>query len=58
MFLDLDGAEVLFDPAGRACVARLLVPGPTVSGEQLRALRGRFAVRDGLAATAVALEHR
>jgi 4'-phosphopantetheinyl transferase EntD len=46
-FLDFDGAEITFDPAAGAFLARLLVPGgPAV-------LAGRFVVRDGLALTAV-----
>ncbi|TMR99653.1 4'-phosphopantetheinyl transferase family protein [Nonomuraea basaltis] len=54
-FLDFESADVEFDEATATFVARLLVPGPAVAGKELRELTGRFAVRDGLAVTAVAL---
>jgi len=55
VFLDFTGAEVTFDPATGSFVAHLLVRGPLVDGRELRELRGRYVVRDGLLATAVTL---
>jgi 4'-phosphopantetheinyl transferase EntD len=53
-FLDFDGAQVVFDPAAGAFVARLSKPGASIVGDSRRELAGRFAVRDGLVVTAIA----
>jgi 4'-phosphopantetheinyl transferase EntD len=50
-FLDFDEAELTFDATAGSFVARLLPPGASVMG---RELAGHFAVRDGLAVTAIA----
>ena len=53
VFLDFDGAEVRFRPHDGTFVARLLVSGATAVAGRDGTLHGRFAVRDGLLATAV-----
>ena len=50
--LGFAGAEVTVDPAG-TFAARLLVPGPVVSGAPLTTYHGRWTVERGLIATAV-----
>ncbi|MFG1811850.1 4'-phosphopantetheinyl transferase [Streptomyces sp. NPDC049040] len=54
-WLGFRDAQVTFDADGGAFDARLLVPGPTVAGRRLTGFTGRWLVRDGLLATAVAL---
>jgi 4'-phosphopantetheinyl transferase EntD len=53
-FLDFDGAEVRIDPKAATFAARLLVPDADVVAGAGHELHGRFIVRDGLLATAVA----
>lgn len=53
-FLDFDGAEVAFDPAAGAFLARLRTPGASLVGGSRGELAGRFAVRGGLVVTAIA----
>ena len=48
-------ASVDFTLATGTFTARLLVPGPVVGGEHLDVLAGRWAVRDGIALTAIVL---
>ncbi|MBD0670248.1 4'-phosphopantetheinyl transferase [Streptomyces sp. CBMA156] len=54
LFLDFSEAELDLSPDG-TFTARLLVPGPVVGGRQLDGFDGRWAVRDGLLATAIAV---
>ena len=54
-WLGFDEALVTFDPGCGTFHARLLVTPPTVAGRELTGFDGRFAVRDGLVITAVAL---
>jgi 4'-phosphopantetheinyl transferase EntD len=53
-FLDFDGAEVAFDAAAGAFVARLREPGASLVGDSRGELAGRFAVCGGLVVTAIA----
>jgi 4'-phosphopantetheinyl transferase EntD len=53
-FLDFDGAGIRIDPATATFTARLLVPGAEAVAGPSCELPGRFAIRDGLIATAVA----
>jgi 4'-phosphopantetheinyl transferase EntD len=53
-FLDFDGADIQIDPLSATFVARLLVPGADVVAGADRELRGRYLIRGGLLATAVA----
>ncbi|MGW4891832.1 4'-phosphopantetheinyl transferase family protein [Kitasatospora sp. NPDC004240] len=53
-FLDFSEAELSLAPDG-TFRARLLVPGPTVDGRPLEGFTGRWATRDGLLATAIAV---
>lgn len=53
-WLGFEQAEVALDPSQQAFAARLLVPGPTVRGEQLLGFRGRWVACDGLILTAIA----
>ncbi|MCM2579586.1 4'-phosphopantetheinyl transferase family protein [Streptomyces meridianus] len=55
-FLDFHEAEILFDLVTGSFTARLLIDGPVVRGRRLKALSGRWAVRDGLILTATLLE--
>ena len=52
-FLGFEGAGIAFDPAAGTFTATLLVPGPVVAGHTWQEFTGRFAVRDGLAVTAI-----
>ncbi|MFJ6622714.1 4'-phosphopantetheinyl transferase [Kitasatospora sp. NPDC091335] len=54
LFLDFSEAELDLSPDG-TFTARLLVPGPVVGGRRLDGFDGRWAVRDGLLATAIAV---
>ncbi|MFG3205761.1 4'-phosphopantetheinyl transferase [Streptomyces sp. NPDC048192] len=61
-WLDFSEADITLhpDPGGRphgTLRAELLVPGPRVGGRRLQAFDGRWAARDGLALTAVAVPH-
>lgn len=51
--LDFSEADVVIDPATRASVAQMLVPGPVVSGARLYVFTGRFVVADAVLVTAV-----
>ncbi|MFH9352798.1 4'-phosphopantetheinyl transferase [Kitasatospora sp. NPDC017646] len=55
LWLDFQEAELDLCPDGTFS-ARLLVPGPVVGGRRLDGFDGRWAVRDGLLATAIAVE--
>jgi enterobactin synthetase component D / holo-[acyl-carrier protein] synthase len=54
-WLGFEDAVLAIDPLHGTFVARLLVPGPHLAGEQLKMLSGRWLVRDGLVLTATAL---
>ncbi|MFJ8472282.1 4'-phosphopantetheinyl transferase [Kitasatospora sp. NPDC094011] len=54
LWLDFHEAELDLVPDG-TFTARLLVPGPVVAGRRLDGFQGRWAVRDGLLATAIAV---
>ncbi|MEW2085742.1 4'-phosphopantetheinyl transferase superfamily protein [Streptomyces sp. NPDC005283] len=51
-WLDFEDATVTIDPDG-TFTARILIPGPTLSGRPLTALSGRWAADDSLVMTAV-----
>ena len=53
-WLGFDDAEIVID-AGGTFTARLLVPGPLVSGSPLTSLRGRWLAARGLLLTAIAV---
>jgi enterobactin synthetase component D / holo-[acyl-carrier protein] synthase len=55
-WLGFEDAVLTLDPLACTFDARLLVPGPSLAGTQLQGFSGRWAVRDGLLLTAVALE--
>lgn len=52
-WLGFDQAAVSIDAARGAFHARLLVPGPTVNGQELGGLSGRWVASDGLIVCAV-----
>ncbi|MFG2908740.1 4'-phosphopantetheinyl transferase [Kitasatospora sp. NPDC048286] len=54
LFLDFSEAELDLSPDGTFS-ARLLVPGPVVDGRRIDGFDGRWAVRNGLLATAIAV---
>lgn len=54
-WLGFEEAELVIDPSRRTFIGQLRVDGPSVGGRQLRALHGRWTVRDGLVVTAVAV---
>jgi 4'-phosphopantetheinyl transferase EntD len=54
-WLGFDHASIVVDPGAGTFTARLLVPGPLVGGAELTELTGRWALRDGVVATAVVL---
>ncbi|MFJ3217692.1 4'-phosphopantetheinyl transferase [Kitasatospora sp. NPDC086801] len=54
LFLDFSEADLVLSPDG-SFTARLLVPGPTVDGRRVDGFEGRWAVGDGLLATAIAV---
>ncbi|WP_327319209.1 4'-phosphopantetheinyl transferase family protein [Streptomyces sp. NBC_01235] len=54
--IDLTAAGPVGRPQG-AFRARLLVPGPVVGGHRLGHFDGRWTVRQGLVATAIAVQH-
>jgi 4'-phosphopantetheinyl transferase EntD len=53
-WLGFEDASLTLDPGG-GFDAALWVPGPTVDGAELTALRGRWLVEDGLVVTAICL---
>ncbi|MFF2045652.1 4'-phosphopantetheinyl transferase [Kitasatospora sp. NPDC058170] len=54
LFLEFAEADITLDPDG-TFHAVLLVPGPVVGGRTVGAFDGRWIVRDGLLATAIAV---
>ncbi|MFJ8622809.1 4'-phosphopantetheinyl transferase [Kitasatospora sp. NPDC093550] len=54
LFLEFSEAELELSPDG-TFTARLLVPGPVVGGRRIDGFDGRWAVRDGLLATTIAV---
>jgi 4'-phosphopantetheinyl transferase EntD len=52
-WLGFEDASVTIDPAGHTFSARLLVPGPTITGSQLAGFTGRWLARDRLVLTTV-----
>jgi len=54
-WLGFEDATLAIDPNAGTFSARLLVPGPLVDGRQLTGFTGRWAARDGLVATAIAV---
>jgi 4'-phosphopantetheinyl transferase EntD len=54
-WLGFEEATVAFDTGTKGFTARLLVPGPVVSGRPLTGFTGRWLSRDGLLLTAIAL---
>ncbi|MCS0599903.1 4'-phosphopantetheinyl transferase superfamily protein [Streptomyces sp. LP11] len=61
-WLDFSEADITLRPhpdgtATGTLRAELLVPGPLVGGRRVRGFDGRWAVRDGLLATAIAVPH-
>jgi 4'-phosphopantetheinyl transferase EntD len=54
-WLGFEDAVLTIDPVERTFAARLLVPGPSVAGTELRDFAGRWLVEDGLVLTAVAV---
>ncbi|MDT0343352.1 4'-phosphopantetheinyl transferase family protein [Streptomyces litchfieldiae] len=57
-WLDFEEARIEVDPGAGTFTARLLVPGPVVDGVRLPEFTGRWAARDGLLVTAIALTRR
>jgi 4'-phosphopantetheinyl transferase EntD len=53
-WLGFEEASITLDPSG-TFVAKLMVPGPVVAGEQLDGFSGRWIVGDGLVITAIAI---
>jgi 4'-phosphopantetheinyl transferase EntD len=53
--LGFEDALLTFDLCQGTFSARLLVPGPLLGGERLRALSGRWLARDGLVLSAISL---
>ncbi|MGO1439422.1 MAG: 4'-phosphopantetheinyl transferase family protein [Brevibacterium yomogidense] len=56
-WLDFEDAEVRVASDG-GFTARLLVEGPTVDGRRIQTLTGRWAIADGIIATAIAVPRR
>ncbi len=54
--LGFEDATLTIDPDASSFSARLLVPGPTVAGEELRGFRGRWLAREGLVIAAIAVK--
>jgi 4'-phosphopantetheinyl transferase EntD len=54
-WLGFEDASLSFDRGERRFQARLLVPGPSLDGTELRGFEGRWLVADGLVLTAIAL---
>jgi 4'-phosphopantetheinyl transferase EntD len=54
-WLGFEEAELVIHPARRTFIGHLRTCGPSVGGHRLRALHGRWTVRDGLVVTAVAI---
>ncbi|QKW09795.1 4'-phosphopantetheinyl transferase superfamily protein [Streptomyces sp. NA04227] len=54
--LDFDEAELDIDPDTGTFSARLLVPGPLVTGERVGVFHGRWLVRGGFVVSGIVLE--
>jgi 4'-phosphopantetheinyl transferase EntD len=54
-WLDFEDASVTFDQSAGTFLARLLVRGPALDGEELTGFSGRWLVRDSLLVTAIAV---
>lgn len=54
-WLGFEDAVIVFDPSTGTFTARLLVSGPPLADEPLRGFSGRWVVRDGIIATAIAV---
>jgi 4'-phosphopantetheinyl transferase EntD len=54
-WLGFEDAVVAIDPRQESFSARLLVPGPSFDGRELRSFHGRWLVADGLVMAAIAL---
>jgi 4'-phosphopantetheinyl transferase EntD len=54
-WLGFEDAVIAIDPAAGAFTARLLTPGPSLADGPLRGFSGRWVVRDGIIATAIAV---
>lgn len=54
-WLGFEDAVIAIDPAAGAFMARLLVPGPHLADGPLRGFSGRWMVREGIVATAIAV---
>jgi 4'-phosphopantetheinyl transferase EntD len=57
-FLNFSEADITFDAEADVFEARLLVPGPVISGREVRVFAGRWVARAGLIATAIAVPQR
>ena len=57
-WLGFEDAEVMIDPLSEAFVARLLVPGPEVGGQELTAFHGRWLAQADMILTATAVPVR
>jgi 4'-phosphopantetheinyl transferase EntD len=54
-WLGFEDAVLTIDPAERTFAARLLVPGPTLAGAEVRGFEGRWLVAEGLILSAIAV---
>jgi 4'-phosphopantetheinyl transferase EntD len=54
-WLGFEDAVLSIDPVERTFAARLLVPGPQLTGTEVRGFDGRWLVADGLILSAIAL---
>jgi 4'-phosphopantetheinyl transferase EntD len=52
-WLGFQDAAITIDPADRTFTTRLLVPGPTIAGQTVRRMDGRWLICDGLVLTAI-----
>jgi 4'-phosphopantetheinyl transferase EntD len=57
-WLGFEDAELAIDRSSESFSARLLVPGPTLHGAELRELSGRWLIADGLLLSAIAVPAR
>ena len=56
-WLGFEEAALILDASRRTFSARLLAPGPYVSGKRLSGFTGRWLVRDGIVMTAIAVKN-
>jgi 4'-phosphopantetheinyl transferase EntD len=54
-WLDFDEASITVDPAAGTFLARLLVPGPVLGGQELTGFSGRFGVSESLVVSTIAV---